>query len=120
MTEDLDRWLATELMGWVLDPATKLYCDGLKPVIAQQIWHPFDPKTGQIWLCVERMRERGWWLILQGPFIGNEILPYVFHAELKKVGVPEKSSAKVNEGNPAIAICKAIKAALTNEKEEPK
>lgn len=115
MTEDLDRWLAEKCMVWNLDPATNLYCDGLKPVIAMQIWRPTDPATGQIWLCVERMRERGWEMLYENSILDNlnRVTLYIPAAGILDESWSAKGEAQ--DPNPALAFGKAIYEALKEE-----
>lgn len=66
---DLDRWSAEGVMEWVLGKEIgKTHTDAYryyrkvdhKPMMMESDWRPSDLKTGQIWMVVEKMRERGW------------------------------------------------------------
>lgn len=128
---DLRDWLATEVMGWTFIPEHNedvgeygvihhlnahwkkkgelIYFDGE--------WRPNDPKTGQVWLLVERMRELGWRLMLTYPSL-NEPNKIAAEFHYKQQG---SVASYIRNPNPCLAICLAARAAMeaTRKPEQP-
>lgn len=119
--EELDRWSAESLMGWTWQPAmaserrTGQWFDKDFPVFVisrdtaypVEEWHPSNPKTGQIWMVVDKMQEMEWTLrgLSYNPF--NKKWTCLF---FKFTEDGDFSAYDIAE-TPCIAILKAAKAA---------
>lgn len=139
--EELDKWAATEVMGWkwhelyncyylkspkyktisilgiktneIPDPSSNT--GGTLVIVGRDDWHPSDPATGQIWLVVERLRELGWdfaCLVLIAP--REKGSDYYCSFEIGSRSSEEKPGPKfqAKDPNPCVAILRAARAAM--------
>lgn len=133
---DLNRWSAEVLMGWHLTdmcgnppwwvkygsprqpeltalPIRTPYNEDGEPMgWVQDDWNPIDPATGQIWMCVNKMEELGWFVNLEGnesyPDKGKKYQASFYHNEF---GFIPTSMRGIEDDNPCTAILTAAKAA---------
>lgn len=118
--DELDRW-STKLMGWIegtdftiekYGPEgqfTGIWISSPNPPIAEVIWHPSDPATGQIWLVVEKMRELGYVFSLDW---GHESIPGCSNmCRARFLRLEDKFRAS-DDPDPCAAILKAANAAV--------
>lgn len=129
--EELDRWAAESIMGWTWRPATASekmpgrWYDSTFPAFIMSAntaipiidWHPSDPNNGQIWLVINKMLEKKWYLTFH-----NDTNDEGFRAEF--YGFPDLAyqilkRSVAYDPNPSLAILKAARAALKENNNGP-
>ena len=119
--EFLEKWSAEVLMGWILIdgwwtiPANpKLFSEGhLDYILSEKDWHPTSDQAPawQIFMVIERMKDRGWYLTL------NYWPDGMVHAEFSKPHGQQKVEDEFDCLSiwPLVAILTAAYAALSGK-----
>jgi len=118
--EELRQWAAEELMEWFYNPTTDEYFTktGSKPALPyindgqsrrMISWRPDEPETGQIWMVVEKLRERGFYINHVNGLTHHSVffLKYVETQMSPSMGHFNRAGETVSDTNPCYAILKA-------------
>lgn len=120
---ELDALIAEKVMGWTVDPIYRMYTGaGMRHAVGNNLDTRFNPSTNiaAAWEVVEKMRERGDWVNLEGDKEGWMVEVWPFTADDSWAGggfYGEDVKAKADTA--PLAICRAALKALNTPAQRP-